>query len=194
MARSQLHQKAVGARGKRRSIAASLPSTSSRKRRWETAEQSQSRDVREKWRLLKRTRVRNKRVCAECGGTAAVHVKPSAGVNSGYGYMKQCMNCLRNMADKGWGHDIAFSRKDDECICVLLNAHGVPMRNNGDVSSMHFYRSALAFHRELSSKNWDALVSHIEQHFTTTTTVPCSILGEYRGWYNKNTRTRATQE
>lgn len=190
MARSRRYQKeAERAKGKKKAAAPS----SSRKRRWETPEQSQSRDVQEKWRLLKRTRVRNKRVCAACGGTAAVHVKPCEGVNGGYGYVRQCKNCLESMARQGWGHDTSFSHDDDETICRLLSAHGVPMRENGDVSGMHFYRGALAFHRELGDKQWDALVSHIREHFTTTFTVPCSALGKYRGWYNKSTRTHAKE-
>ena len=192
MAQSQFFQKERGK--KKRSAAASSSASSSRKRRWETPEQSQNRDVREKWRLLKRTRVRNKRVCAACGGTAAVHVRPCEGVNSGYGYVKQCMDCLKSMANEGWGHDKTFSCADDKTICRLLNAHGAPMRANDDVSGMHFYRSALAFHRELGDKQWDALVTHIREDFTTTTTVPCSALADYRGWYNRRTQTRAVQE
>jgi hypothetical protein len=134
------------------------------------------------------TRVRDKAACASCGGTAVVLVDPTADENGGYGYMKQCMDCLERMARRGWGHETTFSREDDETICRLLNEHGAPMLQNGDVSGMHFYRSALEFHRALRGKQWDALVSHVEQHFTTTTTLPCSALGDYRGWYNKHTR------
>lgn len=79
---------------------------------------------------------------------------------------KQCSHCFTKYTRQGWGTEIEFSRKDDDQICKLLNAHGEPMYKDYAPSRMFFYKSVLSFYDAFQHKKWEALVDYIRNEFT----------------------------
>ena len=97
---------------------------------------------------------------------------------------KQCSHCTK-YTRQGWGTEIEFSRKDDDQICKLLNAHGEPMYKDYAPSRMFFYKSVLSFYDAFQHKKWEALVDYIRNEFAHY------FASEHRGmidrgWYKKN--------
>jgi len=100
---------------------------------------------------------------------------------------KQCSHCFTKYTRQGWGTEIEFSRKDDDQICKLLNAHGEPMYRDYAPSRMFFYKSVLSFYDAFQHKKWEALVDYIRNEFccsSFSTRNAIYVLGDF--WYKKN--------
>ena len=99
---------------------------------------------------------------------------------------KQCSHCFTKYTRQGWGTEIEFSRKDDDQICKLLNAHGEPMYRDYAPSRMFFYKSVLSFYDAFQHKKWEALVDYIRNEFccsSFSTRNAIYVLGDF--WYKK---------
>ena len=164
-------------------------SRTSARRTWESDTQRAKRYRQEHWTQLQKSCAvpSASGVCSACGDTGARLHPPNRHVNGGYGYYAQCQRCLRLFEEEGWGTDTMFTEEDDRDICALLNRHGMPANADDLPSPLHFYRSAIQFHRRFRRWEWRALVKHLREGFTTTMSDPHASLENYRGWYRRDT-------
>ena len=113
-------------------------------------------------------------------------VAPASVVSGGYGCTRNA-SAASDCEEEGWGTDTMFTEEDDRDICALLNRHGMPANADDLPSPLHFYRSAIHFHRRFRRWEWRALVKHLRERFTTTMSDPHASLENYRGWDPRDT-------
>ena len=191
----------LGARHRQRPSQAAQPVSKKRsfRSKWESPKQKLMREHREHYVKLRetlngprrqwhqdRSAGKNPAGCDACFGTMCV-LEQSRHTNDGFAYFNQCQNCLDAVITQGWGDETTLSQDEDRSICRLLNEHGMPSTTKGAPSPMHFHKSFIHFHSVLSSKDFGALVHHLETKFSTTRTTPNRALTGYQGWYRKDT-------